>query len=601
MPITNREKEILVEVSKQQNIKLSTGWKNFSENLDSFKAMVMDVEDIESLSSLLLTVHKLNEEKQDPSRRIILRAAAGGRGTEYSESYSFTPGAEADVIVRLVGPQFRYIQKTSEPNVMSVGASVQIGELDKELYEKHNLSLPTSSLISYPTVGGLIANSGHGTGKDQPGFCGLVRAMTFCLPNGKIVRIDNKHKDFEAIRGSNLGLFGIALGFELECTEAKNMLCVKDVCSVPELIKKIKEGLFYKYPYTSVMYMPTYQEDEMTSEKYKNVVIYNWMPVDKDMKAYNNSPLLSSLAQQLEIKSEKAFQITNLFRTNPDIIPCFMRHLVTKAAIGSKDEHSIGPWPSVHYQTEFPRDIDDADYLFEVSKDCNEIVKALEAIVSSLTRFAAKGQYPVTSAMYFRFFDGTNGPLSSSVHAEGKKVCGLDMVSSNGIAGYSEFKREMAEYFIYGELHSKPHWGKYVPLEVDYRKMYGAERFDSFVNTLESWYQDNNIKISHSMLLNSFLCKILQLPYQPHIGLETYRAFNHVITESTTKLTARGIAKTLDKNTDEARELKRRLQELGEEKASKNTATMFGQPSARKPEKEVKEEREHKQRSCVLF
>lgn len=606
MSITQEEKELLINLSGKNKIRLKKGWKNFSENLNAPEVLVMDIEDIESLSNLVAKIDEINQTKA-PAQRIILRTAAGGRETEYSQSFSFTPGAEADVIIRLVGNEFRSIQKTSQQNVVCVGGSVQIGELDTELFEKHNLSLSTSSLIPYVTVAGLAANAGHGTGKDQPGFCGLIKAMTLCLPNGKIVRIDHTHPDFEAIRASNFGLFGIVINMELECIEAKNMICVMDVSNIPDLIKKIKDGLFFKYPYVSVMYMPTYQPDEMTSERYNNVIIYNWMPADKNMPIQNSHPTLAHFTQELEIKSENVLRITDLYRDKPQLIPYFMRYLVTKAGIGSKDAISVGPWPTVHYQTAFPHDIDDADYLFEVGKGCDEILQALETIVTSLTKQAAKGEYPITDAMYFRFISGSeedelkpgNVGLSTSAHKKGKYVCGLDMVSSNGIPGYSEFKEEMKAYFLNSELHAKPHWGKYVPLDVDYRKVYGEEIFDHFVDVLENWYKTHNIKISNSMLLNSFFCQVLQLPYQPELGLDQFHAFNRETMRTNSKWLASKIAKNLDGDIAEAKELKKRLKGIDNGKVANNKSTVFQQPTAAKKQDEVVR-RENKS-CCVLF
>jgi hypothetical protein len=510
MPITQADLNTILCIIEKRNIKFSNGWKNFSKNLHCPNAMVLNIEDTASLQEIVSVVDELNQTKNSEDR-IILRAASGG-GNDNSQSYSFTSGAEADIIVRLVGKEFRQIEHTTQKNIMRVGASVQIGELDKELYEKHNLSLATSSLIPYVTVAGLAANAGHGTGVTQPSFCGQIKSMTLCLPNGKIVKLDASHKDFETIRGANLGLFGIVLDVEIECVEAMKMHCTMEVCTTPDFIDKVKSGVFTKYAYVSAMIVPTYRKNELTNNKDKNVIIYGWNPVPKSTPDKNSCPQFAHLSQAIQIKLEAALRITDLLRKYPHLIPYYMRYLVTSVIIGNNNSESVAPWHSVHYQTIFPTDIDDADYLFEVSSDFNEMVVAFEKIISTLSEFAKNEQYPITDGIYLRLFKGTSGGLSTSTLKNKNYICGLDVVSSNGILGYDEFKKQMKEYFINGELVAKPHWGKYVPLDVDYKKMYGND-YDQFINALNEWYSSYGMRVDKSMLLNNFLCDILQIPY----------------------------------------------------------------------------------------
>ena len=516
MPIDNNEKELILRAIKTNNLKIKNfeSWKNFSKNLDCPNALVLDIQDKASLQQLVKTVYEINQ-KKNSADRILLRAAAGSDKGEYNQSYSFTPGADADVIVRLTGDEFKKITSVNgQPKVVSVGASMQIGTVDKELYEKHNLSLPTASLIPYVTVAGLSANAGHGTGRHQPGFAGLIRAMTLCLPDGNIVRIDKNHKDFKTIRAAHLGLFGIVLDIELECTEAKKMQCVTEARSIPDFLDEVKNGVFFNDPYVSVMYVPTYHKDELTNRDYKNVIVYRWRPVNKSVNDVNSHPVFSHAGQELEIKLEEGLHVVDLLREFPDIIPYYMRYLVSRASIGTKDQISVGPWYTMHYQTAFPWDIDDADYLFKTGRDNKEISTALETIVQSLTECRKNNQYPIVDAVYMRMFKGTNGGLSTSPHGHGEHVCGLDMVSSTGIPGYEVFKDKMQDYFIDGPLKSKPHWGKYVPADVDYAKVYG-ENFTQFNQTLKNWYEEHGLKLENSMLLNSFFCQVLQLPYVP--------------------------------------------------------------------------------------
>lgn len=598
MGLNQDDLNTLFEVIEKHRIKARNGFKNFSQNLNYPEALVLDVENKEALSAVVSTVYKLNQSKPD-AKRVLVRAAAGRRHGDYSESFSFTEGVDADIIIRLVGKEFRNIKKTNRENIMCVGASAQIGEVDKKLYDKFNLALPTSSLIQYPTVSGLAANAGHGTGLHQPSFSGLIRGMTVCLPNGEITRIDESHPDFETIRGAHLGLFGIVLDLDMECVEAKKVKCIMDVSTIPDFIQKVKNGLFAKYPYVSVMYVPTYQKNEMTSEKHQNVIIYAWTPVDKSTPDENSCPFISHLTQEIQIQLEEKLNVTQMLREYPMLIPYFTRYMISTVAIGKKDTESIGPWYTMHYQTAFPKDIDDADYLFEVGQNSEEIVTAMEKVVATLSKYAQSGMYPVLDAVYLRLFSGTNGGMSTSSHSEGKVVCGLDMVSSNGIPGYSEFKRDMEDYFINGPLKSKPHWGKYVPSEVDYEEMYG-ESYQQFIKALQDWYAKHDMKLSNSMLLNKFFCDILKLPYQPE-----HKNINHLQPKTESFVDSKTVAKLLaaQVSTDQVagEKLKKRLQTVANEKRQGNHAVMFEASDASSTQAASKSKNEKRKKSCCIL
>ena len=224
---------------------------------------------------------------------------------------------------------------------MEIGASVQIGEADRRLYDEFQLSLPTSSLIPHVTIAGLSANAGHGTGRDQPSLSGLIKAFTFCLPNGEIVRIDESHPDFNTIRGAHLGLFGIVLSLELQCTPAKKMHCMMEICSIPDFLNKLKKGLYDNNPYVSVMYVPTYQNDELTATDRKNIIIYSWNPVDISVPNRQGCQLISHLSQRIQMKLEERLNITNLMRYYPQLIPYYTRYLVSTVVIGKENQESI--------------------------------------------------------------------------------------------------------------------------------------------------------------------------------------------------------------------------------------------------------------------
>ncbi len=523
MPLSAENRSAIIHYITEHAIAHHIGFQNFTHNVVLPNAIVLDIEKKEQLQQLIIYINDFNKDKP-LEEKITLRVAAGGQKDfghtkKYSESFSLTPCAEGDVIVRLTGAEFQKIKVIDkEKNIVRVGASVQIGDLDNKLYHEHDLCMPTSSLIPFVTLAGLAATAGHGTGRDQPSVAGLIRAMTLCLPDGTIQRIDASHPDFKTIRASHLGLFGAVLSLEIECIKAAKLQCVMESRSINELIDEIKNGLFYKYPYVSIMYVPTYQQHERDK---KNVIIFSWKPVALDVENTNITPKLTHIEQNFSIKMNNLFNVPGFLTQHSCLIPPYMKYLVARMEVGSADTIAVGPWPDMaHYQTAFPWSLDDADYLFNTrGTSCDEIVKAIEYVSIKLSEYAQRGQYPIIDAVYLRFFKGTNGGLSTSATKfSDEHICGFDIVSNAGIPGYAAFKAETEKFFS-EELHARPHWGKTVPLNIDYAKLYG-EQYTAFMRALTTWHKQCGLTLENSPFMNSFFRTVLQVSAAPLLALD---------------------------------------------------------------------------------
>ncbi|KTD04120.1 FAD-binding protein [Fluoribacter gormanii] len=507
MALSQQERKELIRFirSNQLNIKSSTGWTNYSKFRQNKEALVLDIDDTESLSKVLQFITALNKRK-DPAERTLVRPAAGGRGKKYSESYSVHGVEDTDIVIRLVGKEFTEIKGVDkEEQVVTIGASMQVGEINQQLYDHYNLTLPTSSLNPYISFIGLAANSGIGTGKDQPGVAGLIKSMKLCLPNGEIVTIDSSHPDFETICSGHQGLFGFVLSAEVQCIEAQKLECNKEVMSVAQLIDEIKQGLFERDPYTSIYIMPTYQADELTNRTYKNVCVYRWRPVEKTCEDQNARTPLTHVRQEMETRIYDYLNISNFLCQYPHVIPQFAQYIVLPLVIGSKNETSVSRWyDSVHHQTGYPGNVEDTGLLFEVSEDCHEIVAALEKVFTTLHEYSEQDYFPITSGMYLRYLQGMNGGVSITQHADGKHVCSFDMVSDIHNPGHDAFQKEITEFFR-ENLKAVPHLGKFLP---DDYQLNCAEYNDALVR----WYEENNLNLEESMLLTAHYCKLLQFP-----------------------------------------------------------------------------------------
>ena len=569
MPIEQMDIADIESLIKKLTIQSHHGFENFTDSVNLPNALVLDIDNVATLQQVMKAIYQLNQTKSS-KERIIVRTAAGGReDISESHSYSFSPCTEADIILRLTGKEFLQIENLSinQDKRVKVGPSLQIGELDKKLYEEHDLTLPTSSLIPYVTVAGLASNSGHGTGQTQPGFSGLIEAITYCLPNGEIVRIDRHHPHFETIRAADLGLFGVVLNYELRCIPAQKLQCVMETRSVPAFLNEIKNGLFKNDPYVSAMYVPGYYADEATNNKRDQVLIFRWRPVDKAVENVNHHETISKSGQKFEMFFNNHLPVTQLLAGFPEIIPAYMRYFVSLISVGDHDKIEIGPWHEMaHYQIAFPTSLDEIEVLFETQDEPKngvhhpEIIIALEKILKTLAQSAKKGEYPMTYALYMRYLQGTQHGLSVTQHNDKHHICAIDMTFRPTISGVQKFKQTMQDFFL-NKMHGKLHWGKNIAA-VDYEKIYGVH-FNEFMTALTHWHQEHHLELAKNPHLNETFCKVLKLPYMP-APVQHQPFTNPETTPVNTQL--EDWIKSINQNSKEGKELVKAIRKCLEEK-----------------------------------
>lgn len=509
MTLMTHERLAICDFIKKEKlaIEASSGWQNHSGFKSNPRALVLDVDNTPSLQQVLQFITALND-KKTAAFRTLVRPAAGGLGTKYSQSYSINGIDDADIVVRLVGKEFTEINSVDvESKTVSIGPSIQIGDLNRRLYDNHQLTLSTSSLNPYISFMGLAANNGNGTGREQPCIAGLIQSMTVCLTNGRIVRLDKSHPDFETIKTASQGLFGFVLSLEITCIEAKKLSLVAEVMSLAELIEEINTGLFPRDPYVSVLIVPMYQPDELTNRCYRNVCVYRWHPVSLDTPDHNAPTYFTHLKQEVETSLYDCINLGEFLSAHPQFTPWFTRYIARGIAIGETTHRSVAPWySSAHHQTGYPKAVEDIGFLFRVSPNCHEAVEALHRVFSQLSTQAERGEYPIISGIYLRYLKGTPAGRALSEADENRQICAFDMASHHEASGQPVFRKTMAEFFQ-KQLGAWPHLGKYIP--DDYRF-----KTPDFVRALEQWHMENGLALERSMLLTPHYCKLLELPYE---------------------------------------------------------------------------------------
>ncbi|KTD57270.1 FAD-binding protein [Legionella shakespearei] len=526
-----------IKVLSKGKIAYASGWANYMENVSNPAALVVEIKTEEQLQTVIKAIKELNAERT-PDDKITVRATAGwsdsktcgcslfpwndAQENQYNEGFSFsqvvggrtapgTPGT--DVVIRFA-KKFHHkkiIGAIDEPVVFNpenpihqlpstlveVSAGVQISEFADYL-RKHNLSLPTVSMIAWVTAVGLAGTAGHGTGRDEPAFSGLIESIRVCDMDGEIREINADHPDFEALRGGHSGLLGVVLSIKLRAVKAFNLRETIELYPNTEAMTGKLDDVLKDNQYVSIMGVPSYGCPEIAKLVPKwQVRKWNYSTEKPTKKA--NAPYdadIRSFAQELQVRVGASVMEFLLDSGLKHLMPAFM--LLSAAVVtGTRGTKAKVDFENhiTHPQVAFPKDMRDVSYLIPVkdSEAGTQLETILEKMESLLNSGAARGEYPVTYAVYVRYIKGTNGGLSTSfTTAEDEHILAIDVVTHPEAPGIARFEHDFMTYLKENEITPRNHLGKNFPAGVvSYDQFLGAERVNGFKSVLERWYNSN--------------------------------------------------------------------------------------------------------------
>jgi hypothetical protein len=525
----------------------SEGFMNFCRTVDEQHCLMLTISDVSSLQEVVRVIHDHNK-SVSPAQRVLLRVAAGTNnppadGTmvspaetglnipyaDYAYSFSLTPCVLGHVVLRLVGPKFEFVEAKGD-GVVEVGPHLAVGDLEERLWAlKPPLMLPSSPLIPYVTLVGLMANAGHGTGRDTGAMAGMLESLTLVLSNGELYEANAQSEPvhWPAIRGAHFGAFGIIVSATLRLPPARKMRQSKTPVPYFELLHAVTEqDWFWQHEYATAMYMPTYQDDEFEENGPSNVLLIAGQLVplaSEDVDANEWARRFGVYAISAGIGFVDALTLPFVMARHSELIPLLMEVQSLAEVRTQAATEQVGPfWRLSHFVLAFPWALDDIDVVIPVPDDAGERKKLLKRVLQRLRDELVKQRndpdpfkrHPIIDAVYLRFIKGTPGGLSTSQINPKQDEPGshhflcLDVVSNIRVGGYPEFKARL-ESFLIQEMHGKPHWGKSIPAGTNFQEMYGQGRTD-FVSAVEafagragysSWQQ--------SPLINPFVAAVM--------------------------------------------------------------------------------------------
>lgn len=572
-------------------------WTNYMETIGKRSAVIVQVDEEIQVQKLMLAIKKQNE--QHSHHKITARATAGWQDEEsswccfpwakaqehrYNESFSFSDGVPADIIIRF-SKKYQKVKtmgklkeetlsnsnnpiNTLQSYQIQVSAGVQIATLAEQL-RKLGLSLRTASMLAWASAVGLAGTGGHGTGRDEPAFSGQIMSLKVCDVDGNIREITREHKDFAALCGAHSGMLGVVLSMNLKVVEAFNLKETisnfPDVKTMgPQLSKLLTENQYF-----SLIGVPTYGCPE-TGKLIDKWHIRLWNHTNESPTKIQKAPYTAdarSFAQELSVRSGDSIQEFLLDSKLQQLFPFYM--LLSAGII----TNTRGTAPIVdfenhitHYQVAFPKAMRDVSYFVSV-KDAEAgdlLAKILQKIDELLEAAAKRGEYPITYAIYTRYIKGTNGGISTSAtSSDDERVLAIDMVTNPNAPGIARFERAFLESLA--EIGVKPrfHLGKNFPADINsYADFLSTEAIAEFKDALVRWYGSEE-QLTASPFMTPYLEQMLQTkPTMSHTLIEKIQTEQPRNEHSTGECVSFlqhliGVIETLPSEVDETNHLKK--------------------------------------------
>jgi L-gulonolactone oxidase len=368
-------------------------------------------------------------------------------------------------------------------SVVGVSAGVQLDELIDVLW-KRGYSLPTGSIIPHVTAVGLAATGGHGVGKDQPSFAGLIQSLRIVTHKGELAVVDASHPDFETIRGAHLGLCGIVISIELRCVPRFWMHEERTPLTLDSMIIELPD-LLERSDYLTLSMVPTHKFWDVRS----------WKRVHKQperLQGVHKSQWLQEVEQHFEVETgAQVLKCIDDVSLHP-LLGSYLK-LVARAAIAPRRRVRIDTEPHIaHYQVAFPKSIEECSIVFPLTI---RTLHTLEAVLRNMhqwiKRSASNQQYPVSYAVYVRFFRGTDGGLSSSAieHRRDEQfVCAVEALTHFGNPYWPAFREQFME-LVCSIPGAKFHLGKFVPAGFTVADLYPEKTVLALGKALDRWYE----------------------------------------------------------------------------------------------------------------
>lgn len=338
---------------------------------------------------------------------------------------------------------------------VTVEAGMSTGELDRVL-RRYGWCVPTTTVIPYPNLGGVIATGAHGTGIQHALFADLVVAMDVVGPDGELTTYHQSNHDltWRALM-VNLGALGIVYSVTIQA-EPMFRVHVQDI----------------PHTWSERDFMNDSQILASTLENNDYVELF-WWPFSENiwLKLLNRTtdPVRGRIAVSFEnlkngvggvgIDAMGSYLARNPTKT-PEMVSALYRliqptNYVCEAPIG------------FHYQRQYPK-CWDLCYIIPITTTpttwktvAEKLHRSWNDVIDLVRSYGQRGKFPLNIALHARFLGPSQGLLAPNAchRGSGKHVL-IEILSYKETPTSELVPFYEAVETAWRSLGGVPHWAK---------------------------------------------------------------------------------------------------------------------------------------------
>ena len=366
---------------------------------------------------------------------IIRRAAEEQRRVRvFGSRHSWMPLAPSDDYLVDMTKLKRCLAIDRGARTITVEAGMTLKRLTR-IAHRHGMMLPSPTVATVFTVGGMVATGSAGTSMHTQTFSDAMIGCTIVRSDGSTEDMDRNHRDLAAAQVS-LGTFGVFYSLTFQCLAAVNMRNVDQVWpldkvmhDIPQLVRNHYGVMIMWYPYTDKAWVKLYD------------------PVNEPLTYWWWRRKLAELRQYV-VEGTLAAVGKVLLSLIPSLTPYFLRFVIDMTS----DRESVqSPVDTFHFQYLYPLCWDSSWAVpLERARD------AWQAHIDTIDEFRQRRVYPINLLIALRFTKPSNALLSPAYRRES---CFIDTTTFKGTAGAEDFYRAIETTMIQ-QFNARPHWAK---------------------------------------------------------------------------------------------------------------------------------------------
>jgi L-gulono-1,4-lactone dehydrogenase len=322
-----------------------------------------------------------------------------------------------------------------EAGTIQVQAGMRLEDMTNAAFAA-GLAVPSPTVATNFTAGGMVATGSHGTGMQTETFSDAVIAMTIVNADGEVVELTADDPDMVAGRVA-LGTLGLVHDLTFQCTPSQNVRAIDQkapleevIENLPVLVRDHHAVMLMWYPYTETAWLKL------------------WDPTDAPVTYGLLERLMTRWTQYLLEGVLGVAGERMVMRLAPSLTPMLMKTVIALTPQRDRVESAADAY---HFQFVYPK-CWDSSWAVPL-EDASAAWQALQAIVND---FRARGQFPVNLVVASRFVKASTSLLSPDY---GRDSCYIEATTLDGTEDVEAFYRAVEDVMM-SRFDARPHWGK---------------------------------------------------------------------------------------------------------------------------------------------